>query len=340
MPGIALLVLACAATAVLSWAAIAWVRHVLLRHAVLDRPNARSSHATPLPRGGGLGLIFVVILVWAAAAAWLDSAPPAFPAVMAGVVILAVISWLDDVRGGMPVVARLTTQVIAVAVALLAFPDAGLVFQGVLPLSLDRLVAAFLWIWFINLFNFMDGIDGITGVETASLGTGLAVVAWLAGLAASQVAWPALLAAAALGFLAWNWAPAKIFLGDVGSIPLGFVLGWLLLSAATQGQWLAAAILPLTYLADATITLVRRLMCGDNIWRAHRSHFYQRAVAAGATHAAVAAKVLVCNLVLIGLAVAATVGFSWPALIGAVGAVALLLAHFARAHRVNQHRGP
>jgi UDP-N-acetylmuramyl pentapeptide phosphotransferase/UDP-N-acetylglucosamine-1-phosphate transferase len=254
--------------------------------------------------------------------------------------ILAVISWLDDVRGGMPVAARLTIQVIAVAVALLAFQDAALVFQGVLPLSLDRLAAAFLWLWFINLFNFMDGIDGITGVETVALGVGLAMVAWLAGLAAPQVALPALLAAAALGFLAWNWAPAKIFLGDVGSIPLGFVLGWLLLITAMQGQWLAAAILPLTYLADATITLVRRLMRGDNIWRAHRAHFYQRAVAAGETHAAVAAKVLICNLALIGLAVAATEGFSWPALFGAVIAVALLLAHFARAHRVDQHRGP
>jgi len=340
VPGIALLVLACVATAVLSWAAIAWARQLLLRHAILDRPNARSSHATPLPRGGGLGLMLVVTLAWAAAAAWLDSAPPAFPAVMAGVAILAVISWLDDVRGGMPVAARLTIQVIAVAMALLAFQDAGLVFQGVLPLPLDRLAAALLWLWFINLFNFMDGIDGITGVETVSLGAGLAMVAWLAGQAAPQVALPALLAAAALGFLAWNWAPAKIFLGDVGSIPLGYVLGWLLLSTATQGQWLAAAILPLTYLADATITLVRRLIRGDTIWRAHRAHFYQRAVAAGETHAAVAAKVLICNLALIGLAVAATVGFSWPALAGAVVAVALLLAHFARAHRVDQHRSP
>jgi UDP-N-acetylmuramyl pentapeptide phosphotransferase/UDP-N-acetylglucosamine-1-phosphate transferase len=284
--------------------------------------------------------MLVVILVWAAAAAWLGSAPPAFPAVMAGVAVLAVISWFDDARGGMPVVARVVAQIIVVAVALLAFQDAGLVFQGLLPLSLDRLAAAFVWLWFINLFNFMDGIDGITGVETVSLGVGLAMVAWLAGFAVSQVALPALLAAAALGFLAWNWAPAKIFLGDVGSIPLGFVLGWLLLITAAQGQWLAAAILPLTYLADATITLVRRLTRGDTIWRAHREHFYQRAVAAGKTHAAVAAQVLVCNLALIGLAVAATLGFSLPAFLGAVVAVAFLLTRFARAHRVDQHRGP
>jgi UDP-N-acetylmuramyl pentapeptide phosphotransferase/UDP-N-acetylglucosamine-1-phosphate transferase len=258
---------------------------------------------------------------------------------LAGVAVLAAISWLDDVRGGMPVVARVAAQVIVVTAALLAFQDAGLVFQGVLPWLLDRLAAALLWLWFINLFNFMDGIDGIAGVETVSLGVGLAMVAWLAGLALPQVAWPALLAAAALGFLAWNWAPAKIFLGDVGSIPLGFVLGWLLLIAAAQGQWLAAAILPLIYLADATITLSRRLLRGDTIWRAHREHFYQRAVAAGATHAAVAAKVLLCNLALIGLAVAATLGFAWPALLGAVVAVAVLLAHFAPGHRGDPHRG-
>ncbi|HEX9790431.1 MAG TPA: glycosyltransferase family 4 protein [Kiloniellales bacterium] len=340
MPGFVLLILACVVTAVLSWAAVGWVRQMLLCHAVLDRPNARSSHATPLPRGGGLGLMVVVSLAWAAAAAWLGSAPPGFPPVMAGVAVLAVISWLDDVRGSLPVAARLAAQIMAVAVALLSFPDAGLVFQGALPWLFDRLATALLWLWFINLFNFMDGIDGITGVETAALGMGLALVAWLAGLAAPQVAMPALLAAAALGFLAWNWAPARIFLGDVGSIPLGFVLGWLLLITAAHGQWLAAAILPLYYLADATITLVRRLLRGEQVWRAHRAHFYQRAVASGATHAAVAAKVLACNLALIGLAVAAALGFTWVALPGAVAAVALLLAHFALGHRGDRRRNP
>ena len=274
--------------------------------------------------------MFVACGAWVLAVVWLGAAPPAFAAVMVGLAMLAVISWLDDIKGGMPVAARLTVQAVAVTLALATFQDAGLVFQGMLPPVFDRLVAALLWMWFINLFNFMDGIDGISGVETISLGVGLALVAWLAGFAASLVALPALLAAAAVGFLAWNWQPAKIFLGDVGSVPLGFLLGWLLLVAAAQGQWMAAVILPLIYLADTTITLARRLMRGETVWRAHRKHFYQRAVRAGASHAEVATKVLVCNGALVALAIAATVGFPGPAALGAVTVVAALLWHFRR----------
>ncbi len=330
MPAFALLAVGFVGTVVVAWLATAGVRWLLIRQSILDRPNERSSHTAPTPRGGGLALLMVVCGAWALAISWLGSAPPAFPAVMGGLVLLAVISWLDDVKGGTPVVMRLAVQAIAVALALSTFQGVGLVFQGVLPPLLDRLATAFLWLWFINLFNFMDGIDGISGVETVSLGGGLALVAWLAGLAAPHVALPALLAAAALGFLGWNWQPAKIFLGDVGSVPLGFLLGWLLLITAAQGQWLAAVLLPLYYLADATITLGRRLVRGETVWRAHRGHFYQRAVQGGASHAQVATKVLVCNGVLMGLAVAATAGFSWPAALAAVAVVAILLRHFNR----------
>lgn len=330
LPAFALLAVACVGTTVAAWLATAAVRWVLLRYAVFDRPNERSSHTAPTPRGGGVALLIVTCGAWALAAVWLGSAPPAFAAAMVGTALLAAISWLDDVKGGTPVAARLTVQAIAVALALATFQDAGLVFQGVLPPVLDRLAAALLWLWFINLFNFMDGIDGISGVEAVSLGAGLALVAWLAGFAASLVALPALLAAAALGFLAWNWQPARIFLGDVGSVPLGFLLGWLLLITAAQGHWLAAAILPLYYLADTTITLARRLVRGETVWRAHRGHFYQGAVLGGASHAEVATKVLVCNGVLVGLAAAASVGFSGPAALAAGVAVAVLLWHFRR----------
>ena len=112
----------------------------------------------------------------------------------------------------------------------------------------------------------MDGIDGISGVEAISLGIGLALIGWLAEWPDAMLALPALLAAATLGFLVWNWAPAKLFLGDVGSVPLGYLLGWLLLTAAASGQWAAAVILPLYYLADTTITLLKRAARGVRIW--------------------------------------------------------------------------
>ena len=218
--------------------------------------------------------------------------------------------------------------------------DLGPVFQGLLPLWLDRLLAALAWLWFVNLFNFMDGIDGIAGVESASLGVGLALVFLLSGLILP--AGLALLAtAAALGFLLVNWHPARIFLGDVGSVPLGFLLGWLLLLAAAEGAWAAALILPGVYWADATVTLLRRACRGERVWRAHREHFYQRAVQRGLRHDQVARRIALANagLVLLALvsvlpsalpAAASLPALPWLALAAALLLVALLLRRLAR----------
>jgi UDP-N-acetylmuramyl pentapeptide phosphotransferase/UDP-N-acetylglucosamine-1-phosphate transferase len=167
--------------------------------------------------------------------------------------------------------------------------------QGLLPFWLDRAVAVLAWTWFINLYNFMDGIDGITGIETVCIAAGLAIC----GFALPQ---DLVLIAASLGFLLWNWHPARIFLGDSGSVPLGYLLGWLLLSLAGSGHPAAALILPAYYLADATLTLLRRASRLEPVWRAHRQHFYQRAVQGGASHAAVARLVLVGDLALMAAA--------------------------------------
>jgi len=191
-----------------------------------------------------------------------------------------------------------------------------------------------LWLWFVNLFNFMDGIDGIAGVEASSLGIGLVLVGAMAAWPAVHFVLPALLAAATLGFLVWNWAPAKLFLGDVGSVPLGYLLGWLLLVAAMNGEWAPALILPLYYLADATITLLKRAARGAKVWRAHREHFYQRAVQGGASHSHVALQVLACNAALVALAVLAAAGDRiWPALAAGAVTVAVLLAILRRRAR-------
>jgi len=112
-------------------------------------------------------------------------------------------------------------------------------------------------------------------------------------------------AAATAGFLAWNWHPAKIFLGDIGSVGLGYLLAWLLLALAAMGEWEAALILPLYYLADATITLLRRLARKEKVWQAHREHYYQQAVQNGRSHARVSAAVATTNLALVALALAA-----------------------------------
>ena len=305
------------------------VTQILKRQAILDHPNDRSSHAVPTPRGGGWGILLVLVPGWA----MLGVAPT----VLAGLAGLALVSWLDD-RRGLPPAPRLLAQLAAVALGLGALGDAP-VFQGWLPWGLDRAAAAFCWLWFINLFNFMDGIDGLAGGEAVSVAGGLALVAGVTGLA-TALATPALvLAGAALGFLFWNWQPARVFLGDVGSIPLGFALGWLLLAAAAAGLWPAALLLPLYFLADATITVLRRLAAGRRIWQAHREHFYQRAVGGGRRHAWVVGNVLVTNLVLIALALAVP-WLGWPVLAAGVVAVLALLWRLRRTHDVTVSKGP
>jgi UDP-N-acetylmuramyl pentapeptide phosphotransferase/UDP-N-acetylglucosamine-1-phosphate transferase len=307
---------------------------VLGAKGILDQPNERSSHSMPTPKGGGIVVIACIAVAWAMMA---TAAPQAgiILAVIAAALALALLSWADDLKGLDPF-ARLLGQAAAVAFVLFSpFSEpffAGPYFGGLLPGWLDAVLAGLVWLWFINLFNFMDGIDGIAGVETACVGIGIALVAVAAGLAAPFGAFGLTIAAAALGFLWWNWHPARIFLGDVGSVPLGYLLGWLLLGLAQNGEWAAALILPLYYLADATITLLRRGVRGEKVWQAHRLHFYQHAVKTGLDHGQVVRHVLFVNLLLVALAVAAARGWVWASLICALVAVSGLLFFLSRNH--------
>ncbi len=306
------------------------LRDWLQRRAILDRPVDRSAHSVPVPRGGGLVLVPVLLAAWFALAL-LGQAPPAAAALATLATGLALLSWLDDLRG-LPAGLRLLCHILAV-IAGLAFLPRGAVFQGLLPPLLDRAATALLWVWFVNLFNFMDGIDGITGIETAAIGLGLPLAAALAGMPDDGSADLALCAAAgAVAFLRWNWHPARIFLGDVGSVPLGYLLGALLLALAARGLWAPALILPLYYLADASLTLAGRVLRGERFWQAHRQHFYQRALGGRDDHAAVARLVLAGDVALIACALLA-VSRPWAGLAAALLVVACLLGVMQRRAR-------
>jgi len=307
---IALLV-SLAATALSVRRLVGWLR----KRQILDHPNERSSHSQPTPRGGGLAVTPVILLGWLVLAG-LGVALSGQLIVMASALALLVLSWRDD-RASLPARVRLLVHAAAVAAGLWALPDHQFVFQGLLPFWADRLAAAILWVWFLNLYNFMDGIDGITGIETLCLSAGL----MLLSPATEQ---SAVLAGAAIGFLIWNWHPAKIFLGDSGSVPLGYLLAWLLLRLAAQGLWAAALILPAYYLADATITITKRALRGEKIWQAHRQHFYQRAVQGGASHARVALLILLSNVALIEAARWSQVS-AWQGLGAGIAMTAVLL---------------
>ena len=322
--GLAAFVASCLGT----WVLVA----VLRRRAVLDRPNERSSHIAPTPRGGGIAVIGVSVAAWVALV--VAGIAPANTVVAAlAAVGLGVVSWFDDLRGLSPGL-RLLAQFVAVAAGIWALPPQGAIFQGWLPPGLDAAAGVIVWVWFVNLFNFMDGIDGIDGSEAAAIGIGIVVVAGVSGgIDLGLVAPATAIAAAALGFLVWNWAPARIFIGDVGSVPLGYLLGFLLFELALRGQWAAALILPLYFLADASLTLLRRLLRGERVWQAHREHFYQRAVQRGLSHGAVVLRVIAADIVLIACAWVAAKGWGFAGLAVAAATVLTLLVELGRSRR-------
>ncbi len=307
-------------------AATGLVLKLLRRHAIFDRPNERSSHTELTPRGGGIAVIAVLVVAWGLLAPAADRGE--IYTVVLALLFLDGVSWVDDLRSLSPGI-RLLAQLAAILPALYWMSEKTSIFQGIIPAPFDLILAGLIWVWFINLFNFMDGIDGISGVEAASIGGGIALLAVYRPDAGVDPLLAATVSAAAVGFLCWNWHPAKIFLGDVGSVPLGFLLGWLLLNLASGGAWAAAAILPLYYLADATITLARRALRGEMIWQAHREHFYQRAVRNGRSHAAVSLGVALCNVILVGLAML-SMTWPWAALTAAAAAVFALLVWLSR----------
>lgn len=314
------------AVLLLSLAATGLVLAQLRRRAILDHPNERSSHDAPTPRGGGIAVIAVLIVAWYVPS--LPAPDPALTAVLLGAVALAVLSWIDDLISLAPA-GRFLAQAAIVAATLASFHGNGLIFQGLLPPAIDIAAAGLAWLWFLNLFNFMDGIDAISAVEANGIGIGIALLAYLEPAAGLDPWFGAAAAAAMLGFLWWNRPPARIFLGDVGSVPLGFLLGWLLLKAAAAGYWAPALILPLYYLADATVTLLRRAVRREKVWRAHREHFYQQAIQRGRSHGAVSTAVAGANLVLIALAVSALYQ-PWPALAAAIVVVVALIVWMRR----------
>ena len=227
----------------------------------------------------------------------------------AGVIALALVSWLDDRKGVNPAI-RLGVHLLVAAfgyfVIGISFKVPPVLFNGMLPLWLEQAVIIIAFAWFMNLYNFMDGIDGITGVETISIATGVCLLMTVTGiLDPSLDMLTLLLTGTCLGFLVFNWHPAKIFMGDVGSVPLGFLTGYMLLNLALKGCFASALILPLYYLADSGITITRRALRGEKIWQPHRRHFYQKAALAAGRHDKVVLWIALGNVALIGAALLA-----------------------------------
>lgn len=334
-PHRAALALATAVVAALACVALILVLRPLLQRYALARPNARSSHVVPTPQGGGIAVMIATAI--GAALVWLPgtsfSGSPV-PAVLLAAFWLAAVGMIDDLRP-VPVIPRLALQAAAVLLLFAAFPSQIRIFDAV-PVVLERAILVLCLLWFVNLVNFMDGLDWMTVAEMLPLTTTLALLAFLGAAPASTLPISLALAGALIGFAPFNRPVARLFLGDVGSLPIGLLIGWCLLALAEQ-RLVAALLLPLYYLADATITLLRRLVRGERFWDAHRSHFYQRATDNGFTVKQVVTTVFVLNLLLAALAIvsATTRSAVIDSLTLIVGgcAVAAILARFSRPRR-------
>ena len=308
MPSALTLLLIAAAAAVLSAAIIAATLPTLLRYA-LARPVARSSHVTPTPQGAGFGVIMATLAIVCLHAA---SAPIAdgynIWLCVAAVVLLALVGGFDDIKP-IPVLPRLALQTIAIGILLAAVPPDARIFPD-LPFAAERCALLLGSLWFVNLVNFMDGIDWMMVVEVVPVTIALALFGLFGVLSPNPAIAATALCGAYLGFAPFNRPVAKVFLGDIGSLPTGLLLAWCLFDLAAKGHLVAALILPLYFIADATLTLLRRIARREKIWDAHRQHFYQRAFDRGLPVPRILTIVFVLN-VLLALLAWSSVALPW-----------------------------
>ena len=279
---------------------LTWIlRRYALSRSLMDIPNARSSHSVPTPRGGGVAIVlaYLAILPVVGYQGWLGW--PMVIGLMGTGAWIAVIGFLDD-HGHIAARWRLLAHFMG-AIWLLAWlpelPRLAIAGTSVDLGLIGYVLAALMLVWLLNLYNFMDGIDGIASVEAITVCAGGALLYALIGIPMLAAA-PLLLAGAVGGFLVWNFPPARIFMGDAGSGFLGVVLGGLTLQAAWVAPQLLWAWLILlgVFVLDATFTLLRRLMRGDKVYEAHRSHAYQYASRQYGAHLPVTMAVLAINI--------------------------------------------
>lgn len=298
-----------------------------------DMPNERSLHERPTPRVGGWGIVPMVLVAIFALA-------PHLWLIAGCTIFLAAVSQIDD-RRGLPARVRFAAHTVTVAALIAVYPAAA-------PWWLLAALAVLL-IWLVNLYNFMDGVDGLAGGMAIFGFGGYAIAALAAGRGAPELALTcAASAGAAIGFLVFNFNPARVFLGDAGSIPFGFLAGALGYWGWRSGVWPIwfPAMCFAPFIGDASVTLLRRLKRGEKFWQAHREHYYQRMVRLGLGHARTA--IYWYLLMLTGIIVALwalrlpavaqwTVVAAWAVMLALVGSAIDL--HWRRLHVTGQAKG-
>ena len=275
-----------------------FMRRYALKRQLIDHPNARSSHAQPTPRGGGVAIVVTFLAGLLALFSFGEIPRDLFLALFPSSLAVAAFGFWDD-HGHVPAKVRIAVHFAAAAWAVFWIGGPATLDLGIVRLEwgwFGRAAYVVGLVWLLNLYNFMDGIDGIAGAEGlfvalagAALVAGDPPLAWLLGL----------LGASCAGFLVWNWPPAKIFMGDAGSGFIGLALGVMSLEAARPAPQLLWAWLILlgVFIVDATVTLLRRVLRGEKFYEAHRSHAYQYASRRLGSHRSVSLAVSAINLI-------------------------------------------
>lgn len=298
--------------ALLATSAVIVLLTPLFRRFALAVPTARSSHKELTPQWGGLAVVAattgLTLLVMAAFPQTDPAAGARLYLVLGAAVWLAAVGAIDDVHslGALP---KFFAQGLAILLVIAALPpDVRMV--PALPWWLERALLFGAGLWFVNLVNFMDGIDWMMVVEVVPITAGVAVIAALGAVPLEGLVVALTLNGAMLGFAPFNRPVARLFLGDMGSLPAGALMAWLLFLVAGAGHIVAALLLPLYFLADATITLLCRLLSGQRVWEAHRTHFYQRAGDNGFSTMEIVSRVFALNCCLVALALLSVVARS------------------------------
>jgi UDP-N-acetylmuramyl pentapeptide phosphotransferase/UDP-N-acetylglucosamine-1-phosphate transferase len=306
---------------------------LLTKYNVVDQPGNRRSHAKITPRGGGIA-IFLVFIVSFIYLDYILTKSAYTPRLLPLLSLLALVSFYDDLMGTHALL-RLVVHLFVAGSALYNFLYPNTLFHGELDLWLDFALATIGFAGFMNIYNFLDGIDGITSMQSIHLSISMITLT----LIRSDVVYnPSLVImisiitlACSIGFLIYNWSPASVFLGDVGSISLGFLIGLCVVLVAASGErlFVASAIASLYYVADGGGTLLIRTIKGEKVWLPHLNHFFQQAVKKGMSHREVTLKIAFCNIILLLLSVNS---LFYPAIciIAAIFVVLCILIHFSK----------
>ncbi|MDR0774814.1 MAG: UDP-phosphate alpha-N-acetylglucosaminyltransferase [Rickettsia sp.] len=317
------------ATSFLTWLLIS----SLPSFGVVDIPDPRRVHSRITPRGGGLAIVIVVIIALIAYEYFSTKTLINSIKIVPLLLIISTISFLDDLIS-IPIFVRLIFHIICSTIAIFLFLFPVVLFHHELPLYIDFVLSIIGLIVFLNIYNFLDGIDGISGAESIHLSITILILCYLKSDIIININFIIVLniiiLACSIGFLIFNWHPAKIFLGDVGSISLGFLLGLclLLISASSVHLFVASSIASLYYLADGGLTILIRLVNKEKIWQPHLKHFFQKAVRNGKSHKEVVSRIIICNILLMVLSII-SLYFPLLSIIFAILVVMVTIINFA-----------